>query len=71
MMENAADALKMAAAVLIFILAVASAFSVFGQAKKTADAIVDMRDSQKYLEAAEVDRNFVYFKRINRKRKCC
>lgn len=59
-MENVADALKMAAAVLIFIIAVASAFSIFGQAKQTADAIIGMRDKQKYLEAPEVDNGILY-----------
>lgn len=54
-MENAADALKIAAAVLIFIVALASSFSLFGTAKQTADSIVGMRDKQAYLEAAELD----------------
>lgn len=54
-MENAADALKMAAAILIFIIAIASSFSLFGTAKQTADSVIGMRDKQKYLEAAELD----------------
>lgn len=54
-MENAADALKMAAAILIFIIALGTSFSVFGTAKQTADSIIGMRDKQKYLEAAEED----------------
>lgn len=54
-MENAADALKMAAAALIFIIAIASSFSLFGTAKQTADSIIGMRDKQKYLEAAELE----------------
>ena len=54
-MENAADALKMAAAVLIFIIAIASSFSLFGTAKQTADSVIGMRDKQKYLDAAELD----------------
>ena len=54
-MENAADALKMAAAILIFIIAIASAFSLFGIAKQTADSIIKMRDKQAYLEAAELE----------------
>ena len=52
-MENVADALKMAAAILIFIIAIASSFSLFGTAKQTADSIIRMRDKQAYLEAAE------------------
>ncbi len=54
-MENAADALKMAAAILIFIIAIASSFSLFGTAKQTADSVIGMRDKQKYLDAAELD----------------
>ena len=54
-MENAADALKMAAAVLIFIIAIATSFSVFGIAKETADSIIGIRDKQAYLEAVELD----------------
>ena len=59
-MENAADALKMAAAVIIFMIAIASSFSLFGQAKQTADSIIGMRDKQKYLEAAELDGGILY-----------
>lgn len=59
-MENAADALKMAAAILIFIVAIASSFSLFGIAKQTADSIIGMRDKQAYLEAAELDNGILY-----------
>jgi len=59
-MENVADALKMGAAILIFILAIASSFSLFGTAKQTADSIVGMRDKQAYLEAAELDNGILY-----------
>ena len=59
-MENAADALKMAAAILIFIIAIASSFSLFGTAKQTADSIIGMRDKQAYLEAAELDNGILY-----------
>ena len=59
-MENAVDALKIAAAVLIFIIAIASSFSLFGTAKQTADSIITMRDKQKYLEAAELDNGILY-----------
>lgn len=54
-MENAADALGMAAAVLIFIIAIASSFSLFGTAKETADSIIRMRDKQAYLESADLE----------------
>ena len=59
-MENAADALKMAAAILIFIIAIASAFSLFGTAKQTADSIVGRRDKQTYLESAQLDNGILY-----------
>ena len=59
-MENAADALKMAAAILIFIIAIASSFSLFGTAKQTADSIIGIRDKQAYLEAAELDNGILY-----------
>ena len=59
-MENAADALKIAAAILIFIIAIASSFSLFGVAKHTADSIITMRDRQSYLEAAELDGGILY-----------
>ncbi len=59
-MENAADALKMAAAILIFIIAIASSFSLFGLAKQTSDSIIAMRDKQSYLEAAELDNGILY-----------
>ena len=59
-MENAADALKMAAAILIFIIAIASSFSLFGTAKQTADSIITMKDKQAYLAAAELDNGILY-----------
>lgn len=59
-MENAVDALKIAAAVLVFIIAIGSSFSLFGTAKHTADSIITMRDKQAYLEAAELDNGILY-----------
>ena len=59
-MENAVDALKMVAAILIFVIAIASSFSLFGTAKTTADSIMTMRDKQAYLEAAELDGEILY-----------
>lgn len=59
-MENAVDALKMAAAVLIFIIALGSSFSLFGTAKRTADSIITMRDKQSYLESAKLDGGILY-----------
>jgi len=59
-MENAVDALKMAAAALIFIIAIGTSFSIFGTAKQTADSIVGMRDKQAYLESASLDNGILY-----------
>lgn len=59
-MENAVDALKIAAAVLVFVIAIGSSFSLFGTAKHTADSIITMRDKQAYLEAAELDNGILY-----------
>lgn len=49
-MENAADALKMAAAVLIFVAALASAFSFVSQAKSTADVVLYSTDKTNFYE---------------------
>lgn len=45
-MENAADALKMAAAVLIFVLALSISINAFGQVRKTSQTILDYRDRE-------------------------
>lgn len=45
-MENAADALQMAAAVLIFVLALTIAINSFGQARQTAQLILDYNDRE-------------------------
>lgn len=55
-MENATDALKMAASVLMFIMALSVAIVSFGNVRKTADAILDIRDR----ETEYIDGNFYY-----------
>lgn len=55
-MENAADALKMAAAVLIFVLAISIAILAFGQVRETTDIILDYRDR----ETVYIDGNYYY-----------
>lgn len=45
-MENAADALKMAAAVLIFVISLSITMNAFGQARKTSQMILDYRDRE-------------------------
>ena len=55
-MENAADALKMAAAVLMFIMALSVAIISYGQVRSTSDEILDIRDR----ETEYIDGNFYY-----------
>ena len=43
-MENAADALKMAAEVLLFLLALGITISSFSQARETADVLISYTD---------------------------
>ena len=45
-MENAADALKMAGAVLLFVLALSVIIFSFGQVRETADTILDYKDRE-------------------------
>ena len=45
-MENAADAIKMAGAVLLFVLALSIIIPLFSQARQTADMILDIRDRE-------------------------
>lgn len=45
-MENVADALKMAAAVLIFVLALSISINAFGEVRKTSQIILDNRDRE-------------------------
>ena len=55
-MENAAEALKMAGAVLLFVLALSVAIVSFGQARETADTILDYRDRETFY----IDGNYYY-----------
>lgn len=45
-MENAADALKMAAAVLIFVLALSISINAFGEVRQISQTILDYRDRE-------------------------
>lgn len=54
-MENAADALKMAGAVLIFVLAISVAIVSFGQVRETADTILDYKDRETTYEYIDED----------------
>ena len=52
-MENAAEALKLAFAVLIFVMALSTAMFMFSQARETADIVLGSSDDQRYYEAIE------------------
>ena len=61
-MENAADALKMAAAVLLFVLAISIAIFYFGQVRQASDTILNYKDREaKYVyyetESGKYERN--------------
>ena len=45
-MENAADALKMAAAVLVFVVALSISINAFGQARRTTQTILEYKDRE-------------------------
>lgn len=49
-MENAVDALKIAFAMFVFVIAIALTFSIVGQAKATSDAILSMNDKTSLYE---------------------
>ena len=58
-MENAADALKMAGFLLIFIVALSISINAFGEARKTATAILDYSDREynyTYVEEGSTER---------------
>lgn len=51
-MENAADALKMAASVLIFVLALSVSIFAFGKVRQTADVILSYKDREtEYIDS--------------------
>lgn len=52
-MENAVDALKLAFAVLVFVIALTLTFSIVGQARATSDIILALNDKTNYYEYVE------------------
>ena len=62
-MENAADALKMAAGVLIFVMALSISINAFGEARQTAQIILDNIDREydyRYIESStDIDGNII------------
>lgn len=66
-MENAADALKMAAAVLIFVLALSITISAFSEARQASDIILQYNDREyeyTYVEENKDDAGNVLTERI-------
>lgn len=54
-MENASDALKIAFAVFVFIIALSIVFSLISKVKETADAILVYSDKTTYYDWIEGD----------------
>lgn len=54
-MENAADALKMAAAVLIFVIALSTAMFGFTKARQAASAVMSKSDNTRYYDSNNID----------------
>lgn len=61
-MENASEALKMAGAVLLFVIALSVAIISFGQVRQTADVILSYEDR----ETTYIDGNLYYQEDSNR-----
>lgn len=61
-MENMIDALKMAFAVIVFVMALTIAFTVFSQAKATSDFVLYLNDKtnfEEYLEESQNEKKIV------------
>lgn len=57
-MENAVDALKMAFAVFVFVMAIVLAVTIFGQIRQTSDMVVKLSDKTNFYEyVGESDNN--------------
>lgn len=56
-MENASDAIIMAGAVLIFVIALSVAMTVFSQARETVDTVVYASDRTNYYEYIDISSN--------------
>lgn len=53
-MENAVDALKMAFAVMVFVMALSLAIYMFSQARETADIVLHSSDVTQYMSYDQV-----------------
>lgn len=56
-MENAVDALKIAFAVFVFVIALALTVSIVGQARATSDIILTLNDKTNYYEYVDENEN--------------
>src|SRR5574344_2055838 len=56
-MENAVEALKMAAAVIVFVLALSIAIFMFSKARATADVVLQASDKTEYYDYEEYTKN--------------
>ena len=69
-MENAVDAIKLAAATIVFVMALAISISVFNQAKATSDVVLYAQDESNYYDYYTYDyenygeNSFKYEKRV-------
>lgn len=54
-MENAVDALKIAFAVFIFIIAISTVMYMFTQAKTTSDLVLERSDVTEFMDYTEID----------------
>lgn len=73
-MENAAEALKMAAAVLIFVLALSISINAFGEVRAASSTILDYKDreySYTYVEENKDSSGNSITERIVRFRRNC
>lgn len=55
-MENAVDALKMAFAVMVFVMALSLAIYMFSQARETADIVLHSSDVTQYMSYEQVSK---------------
>ena len=53
-MENAADALKLAFYVILFVLALTLSITTFSKAKETSDIVIQLSDDSRYYEYEQI-----------------
>ena len=61
-MENAAEALKMAGSILLFVLALSVVIPLFSRARTTAESVMEYSDREsKYLNVDELGEDFYFY----------